>query len=474
MIEDIDYLGREWGRRMRYQPHGYRRENHITRLLEKDFIGSGNSFKLRTVALDRFDTTDQPETLGRNLLSASKKNYEFYRSIIPIKFMSENQQRFHRAWGRLEECAQEMLWAHYVPKVDHKRILDLLKITGGKYDRRLDLSLKAVAHEIDCIDIEDLRNRDVEGLRNRKAARKQTSQKVVGPLWSCRIFSYVHKVPINDSHRNPFPICLSLTGHNNSRSPFVKRPIDSNMYCRRPDGELYATVPIEEGLRLSKQGQLNNYLADLRDGVPSDDATIATRRATRLLRKTGKGQWLVGKEGDLRHIRKLKGLENITTAIQSPGEDVLRAILGFDNDAFIPAPGSDFAFDQKAMRDFQSQDVQLQVKRLLSDIEDKIKMVADQGQTEIEKQYKQDLKDLKRLTRGKCISKTKCSRADGGDPFRRFGDMLHKRKDRALSVLRKAGLNREADDLDGCYKIEDRSAIFFPYESRFTWLIDQD
>lgn len=466
MIDNIESLGREWGRRMRYQPHGYRRENHIARLLEKDFIGSGNSFKLRTVALDRFDTTDQPETLGRNLLSASKKNYEFYRPIIPIRFMSENQQRFHRAYRRLKECHQEMLWAHFVPKVNHKRKLDLLKATKAEYVRRLDLSFKAVARKIDCIDIDDL--------RNRKSARKQTSQKIVGPLWSCRIFSYVHKVPINDSHRNPFPICLSLTGHSNSRSPFIKGPIDSNMYCRRPDGELYAMVPIEEGLRLSKQGQLNNYLTDLRDGVPSDDATTAPRRATRLLRKTGKGQWLVGKEGDLRHIRKLKGLENITTAIRSPGEDVLRAILGFDNDAFIPAPGSDFAFDQKAMSDFQSQDVQLQVKRLMSDIEDKIKMAADQGQIDVEKQYKQDFKDLKSLTQGKCISKTKCSRADGGDPFRRFGDMLHKRKDRALSVLRKAGLNKEADDLNECYKIEDRSVIFFPYESRFTWLIDQD
>ena len=37
MIEDIDYLGREWGKWMRYQPNGRSSKNHITKLKKISF-----------------------------------------------------------------------------------------------------------------------------------------------------------------------------------------------------------------------------------------------------------------------------------------------------------------------------------------------------------------------------------------------------------------------------------------------------
>ncbi len=59
MIEDIDYLGREWGRRMRGSPYGWYRENYINRLYADAFLGSGNSFKLKAVTSDNLDTFEQ-------------------------------------------------------------------------------------------------------------------------------------------------------------------------------------------------------------------------------------------------------------------------------------------------------------------------------------------------------------------------------------------------------------------------------
>lgn len=304
MIDDVDYLGRKWGRHMRSQPNGWHRENWIAHEEER-VTGSGHSYKSAIISSDNAEyslagidkkiageygrVTDgftyanlrdlkpsgvsTPSRLkpGDSLITATfgwagtvpsgtKYNCRIYRSEILIKsFMPEDVLRFHRAWKNLSECHQAMLWTQYVLKVAHKQKVDLLQTTNDLYAKWLDLSQRTIAREIERLDTvlssKTFTPRSVTGRNNLSAA---------GPLWPCRIFSYVHKVPINDSRRDPFPICLSLTGHSNPRSPFVKGPIDSNMYCMRPNGELYAVVPAEEGLRLQNQGRLNSYLDERR------------------------------------------------------------------------------------------------------------------------------------------------------------------------------------------------------------------
>jgi len=190
-------------------------------------------------------------------------------------------------------------------------------------------------------------------------------------------------------------------------------------------------------------------------------------------------------EDDLKQIGKLKGLNNISIAGRNSGEDVLRAIEGLDNNALLPAYGSDDTFDQKAMRGYQSPEkvkifgiqspeVQLEIRQKLAEFEEKISEAEEQGLTDLCEQHKKDMADFKRLTKGSCITKTRSRPADEGDIFRPMLDKFSKRKGRALGRLRKEGLHDEADDLNECYKIENRSVIFFSSRSRFTWVFDKD
>ena len=503
MSDEFDYLGRTWGERMRDKPNGWYRENYINRLYEDEYLGSGNNFKARAVTSDRLDTNDQYSyqpvrrndfrisasgesaatygALGRNSSFGTKKINESYRPKIPIKLMSKDQIIFHRAWRRLnDEWHQAVIWTQYVPDVDHKRKVALLRTTSKSYDAWLDLSLRTIAREIKRLDVE---------IASKASVRKQMPRQENGstrPLWSGRIFSYAHKLAINDSLRDPFPICLSKTGHGNERSPYVKGPIDQNIYCKRPTGDIYAAVPCRKWKQLQNQGQLNGFLADLQKGAASARTPLVpSRRPIRILHQTPKGQWLVGKEDEPKGIRKLKALGHIAIAWQSPGEDALRAIQGIDNDARLPAYSTEDSFDQKAMRGFQtpeevkilgiqSAEVQSQIKQKLAEFEEKISEADEQGQTELCKLYKKDLRDFKRLTKGSCITKTRSRPADDGDIFRPILNNLSQRKRSALGVLRKNGLHDEADDLEHCYKIENRTAIFFASRSRFTWKFDRE
>ena len=54
MIEDIDCLGREWGKWMRYQPNGWPSKNHITNLKKISFA-SGNSYAPMAVTVGMYD-----------------------------------------------------------------------------------------------------------------------------------------------------------------------------------------------------------------------------------------------------------------------------------------------------------------------------------------------------------------------------------------------------------------------------------
>ena len=162
----------------------------------------------------------------------------------------------------------------------------------------------------------------------------------------------------------------------------------------------------------------------------------------------------------------------------------MKAIWGLDNDAYLPAYSSEDSFDQKAMRGFQtpelkilgiqSPEAQLQIKQMLAEFIEKISEAEEQGLTDLCKQYKKDMADFKRLTKGSCIGKRRSRPADEGDIFRSILHNLTERRTSAMGVLRKAGLHDEADDLEHCYKIENRTAIFFASRSRFTWKFDRE
>ena len=53
--------------------------------------------------------------------------------------------------------------------------------------------------------------------------------------------------------RDPCRVEAALT-------PTDKRPPDSNIYCYRPNGELYVAVPRSQWKRLREQGELDSYL----------------------------------------------------------------------------------------------------------------------------------------------------------------------------------------------------------------------
>ena len=524
MIEDIDYLGREWGKWMRYWPNGWYTENWI---IQEEYRLTGNSYKSGITSSDNaaYSQAEIDRRVGRkyghttdgfkyaslreseysfgslrNTPSGIKQQFRFFRSKILIKkLMPKDALRFHRAYYELEDIKQkEILWVYFVSEVGQERKLSLLKITQTEYARLLDLAFKAVARKIEDIEALDAQKQTLEAQMS-EAASRRTSQEPITQLWPSRIFSYAHKAAINDSRRNPFPICLSLTGHNNPRSPFSEP--DTNIYCKRENGELYAVVPVREWLRQRRKGDFDNYLTDLGESQGKLVRITQGTKPIRILRQTRKRQWLVGKEDDLTPIRILKALEHIAIAGHSPEQDALKAIWGIeklrsskdsasgpiylDNDAYLPACRTQESFDQKAMHGFQtpegvqilgiqSPEAKLEIKQKLAEFEEKISEAEGEGLTDLCTQHKKDMADVKRYTTGSCIGKEWSRPIDEGDIFRPILHILSERKTSALGVLRKAGLHDEADDLECCYKIENRTAIFFASRSRFTWVFSRD
>jgi len=206
MIEDIDCLGREWGKWMRYQPNGWPSKNHITNLKKSSFA-SGNSYAPMAVTSDSLDTFDQKSyhptrkniwggelklgagnwqisasgtseavygALRKNPSYGRINNFRFHRSAILIKrFMPKDALRFHRACKNLSEWHQIMLWAHYVLvvvspsklknlreqrkltcyEVTDQQKLDLLQTTNDIYSKWLGSSRRAIAEEITTTDL---------------------------------------------------------------------------------------------------------------------------------------------------------------------------------------------------------------------------------------------------------------------------------------------------------------------------------
>ena len=206
MIEDVDYLGHEWGRHMRSQPNGWSRKNHIVNL-EKSLFGSGNSYAPIAVTSDSLDTFGQKSykpqgwagelnlgahtwqisasgtsgdvygKLRKNPAGGRINNIRIYRSKILIRrFMPEDALRFHRAWQELRYWDQAMLWTHYAPKVAHKRKVSLLQTTNDRYPDWLDLSQRKIARIIERFDAE---------LNSEKPKPKSTKDRIKGNSGPC-------------------------------------------------------------------------------------------------------------------------------------------------------------------------------------------------------------------------------------------------------------------------------------------------
>ena len=486
MIRDIEYLGREWGRRMRHQPYGWYRKNHLANHLQDYLIGFSNSYKVRAISSDNLDQYEQNSyrsgawntnglhmtpsasafdslgTLGSNPPSGSRQRYRFFRPEPPVGFMSEDQLLFHRAYRRFGECHQAILWTHFVPKVSSSRKLTLLNATQRQYEDCLALSVQAVIREITAIELETPKSH----------AREKSKTPRVTPLWPCKVIPYRHKVAINDSHRDPFPICLTLTGHIKINDHFVRQPIDETINCFTDEGELYARIPRHEWKRLRSRKILDSTLATLRAGSKTEFET--TERPIRRIHQTKEGRWQVGSSGHLDEVGKQLGMDNIALAMQHPTQDCLRAIEGFDNKAFIATQGSDLAFDSKAMRGIQNPHVQAQITQRLVEYNERLDEAKSAGLGKLTQQLKLDMKDFKSLTKDSCVTKDTSTKLDDGDPFNKIMCKLRIRKIRALRKMKKLGLTEEAEDLDGCYKIEGRTAIFFPANSRFIWKFSSD
>jgi len=212
MIEDIDYLGREWGKWMRYQPNGWYRKNHVTKEnYEKYLMPSGHSYARIAVTSDSLSMgggqkSYTPQKLEKKLklgpdnwqISASGptaavygalrknpsggriNNFRIYRSKILIKrFMPEDALRFRRGLENLKPEHQNMLCAHYVLvvvspsklqelrerkkltcyQVTYKQKLELLQTTSNQYPKWLGLSRRKIEATIIKTDADCLKRR---------------------------------------------------------------------------------------------------------------------------------------------------------------------------------------------------------------------------------------------------------------------------------------------------------------------------
>lgn len=267
---NVDELGREWGKWMRYKPNGWPRKNHIA-TLRMTLVGSGNSYARAAVISDRLDNHGQNSydpvgrrgslqlgasnwriaasgtsaavygRLGRNPSGGYINNIRYHRQIIPIKrFMPNDALRFHRAYLVLSECHQAILWTHYVPPVKHERKLDLLRTHKNHYFSWLDTSQRAIARKISKLDA-DCSCKTI----NRPSRPKPDQRK--GPLWPCRILASIHKLPIRHTH-----------------APTDAQPICEDNVFRRPSGEIYAVLSNLEYRRLYRLGGVSSVLAERR------------------------------------------------------------------------------------------------------------------------------------------------------------------------------------------------------------------
>ena len=273
----VHELASDWGRYMRSQPNGWYRDNHVANL-EKSLLGSGNNRKQTAFVSDQLELKGSQISgtqasaaafgkLGRNSTDGLIRNIRTYGPTIPIRGMSEDQIRFHRAWKKLSECHQAMLWTQYVLNVAQKRRMNLLQTTNDLYPKWLDLSQRAIAREITRLDAE------IGPKKTSRPARSVSGRHkgIKGPLWPCRIFASIHKFPIRYSNvKNLFPASFSPLGFRNPRTSADYLPPDPYIFCRRPSGELYTVLSLDKWLQLRKTKKLTGFLCAERNKALCD------------------------------------------------------------------------------------------------------------------------------------------------------------------------------------------------------------
>lgn len=271
----VHQLASDWGRHMRSQPNGWYRENHVANL-EKTLLGSGNNRKQAVFVSDQLEfkgnqiSVTQASTaafgeLGKNPADGLIRNIRMYGPIIPVRGMSQDQLRFHRAWKRLSECHQAMLWTQYVLNVAQKQRVSLLQTTNDLYPKWLDRSQRTIARQIESLD-------SVSSSKNFTAG-PETGRNThgAGPLWPCGILASVHKYPIRHSTvKDLLPASFSTQGFRIPRTPADYLPTDRYMFCRRPSGELYTVLSLAKWLQLRKAMKLTKFLHVERNKAPCD------------------------------------------------------------------------------------------------------------------------------------------------------------------------------------------------------------
>ncbi len=114
VIDWVDCLGKSWGAYMRRDP-----------------ICISASFWTRNVDLMRTG-------IASDGTFWNSRPYKYPRHQIPIRSMSRDQLRFHRAWKTLQGNRQELVWVHFVPYARMKRKFDVMYMTEDGYFQAID------------------------------------------------------------------------------------------------------------------------------------------------------------------------------------------------------------------------------------------------------------------------------------------------------------------------------------------------
>ncbi len=105
MIDWIDDLGKDWGRRLRKAPTGYPRRSVTGRIMDEGDVGA-----------------------------AIRAHIE----ILPVKFMAADVLEFHRAWEVQRSKYRKLLYVHYAAIAAISVKLDFMDMKRSTYYSNLD------------------------------------------------------------------------------------------------------------------------------------------------------------------------------------------------------------------------------------------------------------------------------------------------------------------------------------------------
>lgn len=177
-------------------------------------------------------------------------------------------------------------------------------------------------------------------------------------------------------------------------------------------------------------------------------------------------KWRFGDPGDAKLIRKIAGHSDMATAMRSSEQCVLRILMGIDSNSLIPMYSSERAYNDKAMRQFRTEQREL---------EESIKKATEVSEYDLARNYKKELKKLKKTlrkwTKGDLITRNKSRPLNAGDPIKPITHCLRQRKLRVVNGLIQNGFEDEAADLNRCYVVADKSVVFYQCESEYQWIL---